>query len=212
MSLDVRNYFKEIVENIFNRWTALKLAVEHGMAGQNGLEVSSYFTWVVLFSYMIKPDTLLNTFQTAIEMVKYITDCCITNSKVDEENLVELLEDIMDQEFDTICDDNSVREISNILIRYLKMLHDGQLGQIKLELSQLPACDMWIVPGRKINFVSKPDDESSSDEGSDDAMEGTKTANSSNIVTAPSTSGSTMQVEEEDIDPGWTKVKGKRRK
>lgn len=39
MSTDIKPYFKEIVENIFNRWTALKLAVEHGMAGQNGLQV-----------------------------------------------------------------------------------------------------------------------------------------------------------------------------
>lgn len=41
MSVDIKPYFKEIVENIFNRWTALKLAVEHGMAGQNGLQVKS---------------------------------------------------------------------------------------------------------------------------------------------------------------------------
>jgi pre-rRNA-processing protein TSR2 len=146
-------------------------------------------------------------------MVNYVTDCCLTNAKVDEDNLIELLEDIMDQEFDTICDDNSIKEISNLLIRYLKMLRDGQLEQIKLELSPLSVCDMWIVPGRKINFVTKPDDGSSTDEGSDDEMEvGTEIASSIKNVTSPSTSGSTMHVEEEDIDPGWTKVKGKKRK
>lgn len=32
--------FLEIIEDMFNRWTALKLAVEHGMGGPNGLEVS----------------------------------------------------------------------------------------------------------------------------------------------------------------------------
>lgn len=41
MSLELRNQFKEIVENILNRWTALKLAVEHGMGGQNGLQVTN---------------------------------------------------------------------------------------------------------------------------------------------------------------------------
>lgn len=30
--------FREIVENVFNRWTGLKLAVEHGMA-KNGVQV-----------------------------------------------------------------------------------------------------------------------------------------------------------------------------
>lgn len=31
--------FKEIVEQIFNRWTALKLCVEHGMGGTKGHQV-----------------------------------------------------------------------------------------------------------------------------------------------------------------------------
>lgn len=115
----------------------------------------------------------------------------------------------MDQEFDTICDDNSIKEISSLLIKYLIMLRAGNVEPIRAELSQLPPCDMWIVQGRKINFVSKPDDESSSDDD-DDEMDGGIVVTDS--ITAPSTSGSTMQVEEEDVDPGWTKVKGKKRK
>ena len=47
---DMRPYFKEIVENIFNRWSALKLAVEHGMAGHNGLQVfNTFYNIVSLF-------------------------------------------------------------------------------------------------------------------------------------------------------------------
>lgn len=115
----------------------------------------------------------------------------------------------MDQEFDTICDDNSIKEISTYLIKYLIMLRAGNIEQIRAELSQLPTCDMWIVQGRKINFVSKPDDESSSDD--DEDMESGDIIVTENTTT-PSTSGSTMQVEEEDIDPGWTMVKGKKRK
>jgi pre-rRNA-processing protein TSR2 len=128
---------------------------------------------------------------------------------VDEENLMDLLEDIMDQEFDTICDDNSIKEISVYLIKYLNLLRNGQLEQIRAEISQLPPCEMWIVSGRKINFVSKPDDESSSDD--DEEME-TGDVKVTNSATAPSTSGSTMQVMEEDVDPGWTVVKTKKRK
>lgn len=142
-----------------------------------------------------------------------MTESCVTNSKVDEEDLIDLLEDIMDQEFQTVCDDNSIKEISCLLIKYLKLLRDGNLEQIRVELSQFPPCDIWIVAGRKINFVSKPDDESSTDEEDDDNMEGDTSGRvkiTSN-TSAPSTSGSTMQVEEEDIDPGWSVVKGKRK-
>lgn len=40
-SISNPQYFKEIVENIFSRWTALKLCVEHGMGGKNGHQVNS---------------------------------------------------------------------------------------------------------------------------------------------------------------------------
>ena len=86
------------------------------------------------------------------------------------------------------------------------MLTIGNIAQIGTELSQFPPCEMWIVAGRKINFISKPDDESSSDE--DDDMEDIDEC----VPSGPSTSGSTMQVVEEDVDPGWTKVKSKKRK
>lgn len=39
MSSDIKPQFREIVDGVFNRWTALRLAVEHGMGGQNGLQV-----------------------------------------------------------------------------------------------------------------------------------------------------------------------------
>jgi hypothetical protein len=39
MSIEHKTCFKNAVENIFCRWTALRLAVEHGMA-KNGLQVS----------------------------------------------------------------------------------------------------------------------------------------------------------------------------
>lgn len=139
----------------------------------------------------------------------------MTNAKVDEEDLIDLLEDIMDQEFQTVCDDNSIKEISCLLVKYLNLLKTGNMDQISAELSQFPPCDMWIVAGRRINFVAKPVDESSSDEDDDDDDEMEGATNNkvkiTNNTSAPSTSGSTMQVEEEDVEPGWTVVKGKKR-
>lgn len=38
-----KKVFKEIVENIFVRWSALKLAVEHGMGGRTGQQVKLVF-------------------------------------------------------------------------------------------------------------------------------------------------------------------------
>lgn len=44
MALVDNTFFKQTVETIFNRWTALKLCVEHGMGGKTGHQVtcSSY--------------------------------------------------------------------------------------------------------------------------------------------------------------------------
>ena len=122
---------------------------------------------------------------------------------------MDLLEDIMDQEFDTICEDESTKEISRILLRYLELLNSGQIELIKSELFALPPCNSWIVKGNKINIVE--DDDSS--DSNDEEMESEATNNVVNHnEMGPSTSGSTMQVEEEDVDPGWTVVKKGKRK
>lgn len=99
--------FKEVVENIFNRWTALRLAVEHGMGGPLGLNVS------VPLDDPDRPDHEMmmmhrSPFQTAIEIINYVTCYCTENKRVDFIDLREVLEEIMDQEFQTICQDESI--------------------------------------------------------------------------------------------------------
>lgn len=130
------------------------------------------------------------------------------NTKVSEEDLNDLLEDILDQEFDTICEDESTKEVSRILLKYLELINSGQVEVIKSELSKLPPCNSWIVKGSKINIIR--DAESSSSDESDEEMDTYNAPQQNHSV--PSTSGSTMRVQEEDLDPGWTVVKkGKRR-
>lgn len=46
MEATAAQHFKETVEQIFNRWTALKLSVEHGMGGKNGQQVYKYILLV----------------------------------------------------------------------------------------------------------------------------------------------------------------------
>lgn len=44
MAAELRSKYRSIVEEMFNRWTALRLAVEHGMhVENNGLQASSQF-------------------------------------------------------------------------------------------------------------------------------------------------------------------------
>lgn len=47
--------------------------------------------------------------QTAIEIKDYVYNYCIQNENVTPNEIGEILNEILDEEFDTICEDNSVR-------------------------------------------------------------------------------------------------------
>lgn len=139
--------------------------------------------------------------------MNYVTDSCIQsgNTRINEEDLIDLLEEILDQEFDTICEDDSIKEISRVLIKYLEMLKNNQLDTIRSEISLLPPCSMWIVPGNRINII-KTDSDSSDDDDVDDEEDMNSMIVTENSST-PSTSGSTMQVMEEEENSEWTVVR-----
>ncbi|XP_055550641.1 uncharacterized protein LOC129733096 [Wyeomyia smithii] len=185
--------FKEVVENILNRWTALRLAVEHGMGGALGVN-------------------------TAIEIIDYITCYCTENKKVDSCDLRDILEEIMDQEFQTICEDESIDEISDILIKHLNLLKEGKTEHVNAELSRLGSCEIWIRSDNRIK-MQPMDDSSESDEDDDNDLdqdmeiEPVSSARSSGGESlTPSTQGSTSGFLEEEMEPGWTQVRNRRRR
>ncbi|XP_058451990.1 uncharacterized protein LOC131430796 [Malaya genurostris] len=187
--VQLQGHFKEVVENIFNRWTALRLAVEHGMGGSLGVN-------------------------TAIEIIDYIT-CFCTENKIDSHDLREVLEEIMDQEFETICEDESIDEISEILIRYLCLLKENKIEQVKTELSRLGPCEIWIKSGNRIQARTLDDSSGSEDEEmdyQDQDMEPLAMIGALGSSSTPSTHGSTSDFLEEDTEPGWTQVRNRRRK
>lgn len=61
----------------------------------------------------------LNLFsQTATEIKDYVFNYCTKNENVDESEIAEILNDIIDEEFDTICEDNSVNGKNKIQNRH----------------------------------------------------------------------------------------------
>uniref|UniRef100_A0A182PR97 Pre-rRNA-processing protein TSR2 homolog n=1 Tax=Anopheles epiroticus TaxID=199890 RepID=A0A182PR97_9DIPT len=188
----LQQVFRVVVENVLNRWTALRLAVEHGMGGPLGLN-------------------------TAIELIDYITSYCTENKNVDAIDLRDVLEEIMDQEFETICEDESTQEVSAVLIKYLRMLKEGKEEEVKAEIHMMVPCEMWIVSGSKIKYQRMDDSSSESDEDTNDQedmdVEPASALDVSTEQVNPSTCGSSTKfVEEESFDPGWTQVRGRRRR
>ncbi|KAH8308176.1 hypothetical protein KR059_007566 [Drosophila kikkawai] len=183
--------FRLIVEKIFNHWQNLRLAVEHGMGGRNGQQV-------------------------AIEIMDYTYQYCVANENITQGELQEVLEELMDQEFNTLCDDNSIPEICRNLLRYKQLAQQNQYPQIEAELSKLPAGKEWLRPDVKITYTPVEGD-SSSDDDDDDMEDDDEDEDDDMEEESPSTSGRMTrsqvrkQKAEEFVEPedGWTTVRRK---
>lgn len=88
------------------------------------------------------------------------------------------------------------------MVKYLNWLREGRDADIANELNGLPACEKWIVVGRKINYVHTQGSSSDSDMDADDSIPIPKA-----VSAAAGTSHTTVQ---EEVEPGWTLVKSKK--
>ncbi|KAH8358991.1 hypothetical protein KR093_003666 [Drosophila rubida] len=188
--IEFRNNFRLIVERIFNNWQNLRLAVEHGMGGRNGQQV-------------------------AIEIMDYTFEYCVGNENITEGELQDVIEELMDQEFNTLCDDHSIPEICRNLLRYKQMARASQYPQIEAELSKLPQGKDWLRPDVKITYTPIEGDSSSDedmDEDDDDAMNGDESEEEAGTSSGRITRSQTRkQQAEQFVEPeeGWTTVRRK---
>ncbi|XP_068628904.1 pre-rRNA-processing protein TSR2 homolog [Battus philenor] len=179
--------FKPIVDLVLNNWTALQLAVEHGMGAPGGEK-------------------------TAQLMAVYIARYCVENI-VDRDDLTELLEDLMDEEFETVCHDNSPKEIASLLILYLGLLKDGHHDELRARIEAMPKCQKWLsepmhdaVPPQ---CHGNPDDDSTDSSGDDDEE---NESHVNNGEASSSRRNNEPEPMDEDVEPGWTVVRTRRKK
>jgi pre-rRNA-processing protein TSR2 len=110
--------FRNVVETVFSTWTALRLAVQHGMGGQQGREM-------------------------ALEFVNQVADLFCKND-VGAEEVADFLADFMDKEFQTVCEDNSPDEVAIVLWQFYQHCKAGRHDLVSIELSKFPKCEMWL--------------------------------------------------------------------
>ncbi|ALC46733.1 CG14543 [Drosophila busckii] len=190
---EFKKNFRLIVERIFNNWQNLRLAVEHGMGGRNGQQV-------------------------AIQIMDYTYEYCVGNDNITPGELQEVVEELMDQEFNTLCDDHSIPEICRNLLRYKQMAVAGKYPEIETELNKLPQGKDWLRPDVKITYTpidgdsssdEDMDDESDNGEGMEDneSDEDMATTSSGRVTRSQTRKQAAAQfVEPED---GWTTVRRK---
>ncbi|CAK1541345.1 unnamed protein product [Leptosia nina] len=172
--------FKPIVDIVLNNWTALQLAVEHGMGAPGGEK-------------------------TAQLMSVYVARFCVENI-ADVDELTEVLEDLMDEEFETVCHDNSPREVAALLLNFLTLLKDGQHEELRNRVEAMPKCQKWLSTpihdeSTPPQCHGNPDDNTTSSSGEEEETD-------RNVIE----SNSAPEPMEEDPEPGWTVVRTRRKK
>ncbi|XP_047986523.1 pre-rRNA-processing protein TSR2 homolog [Leguminivora glycinivorella] len=173
--------FKPLVDLVLNNWTALQLAIDHGM-GSSGPKTGQLVS-------------------------DYITRYCVENLGGDVDNLTEVLEDLMDEEFDTMCEDNSPKEVAIVLLQYFTLLREGKRDELQARIAAMPVCQKGLSQNvRQPMNPGEDSDSSSEDEGNDAPTNGT----------VPQLVDRQQQPEpepmDEDVDPGWTVVRTRRKK
>lgn len=124
------------------------------------------------------------------------------NDNIAEGEITELLDDIMDEEFETILEDNSTNEVSLCLVRQLHRCHNGKIDEVIAEFAHLPPITRWLEPGARVNNYQE---DTESEEDSDEEMDadGIATGDAPQQNVNPNSNSMVQQMDED----GWITVK-----
>lgn len=128
------------------------------------------------------------------------------NENIGEGEITDLLEDIMDEEFETILEDNSVNEVSMCLVRQLHRCEKGYLDEVKAEFAHMPPINRWLEPGAHVNNY-QVDTDSDDDDDDDEDMDqdgGGEARDAAPQQNGNRNGGSMVQQMDED---GWVTVR-----
>lgn len=132
-----------VVERIFSNWTALKMAVEHGMG----------------------------TAEQANCFCEYIVELLTMNEQLHQTDIAGELEDYMDSEFSTQLEDNSEKEVAEIVHQFYTYFRSNDVEKLMSEVQKLPALQPWIARNQSVNRVSEATKEDDSNNTSNNEME-----------------------------------------
>ncbi|KAK2583936.1 hypothetical protein KPH14_001197 [Odynerus spinipes] len=138
---NTKDFFLSITKRVFSNWTALKMAVEHGMG----------------------------TKDKANEFCQYITDVIYMNEGLNTSEIACELEDYMDEQFNTELQDYSGNQVAEELFKFYRYCVEGKETLAVTELEKLPPLQPWIVSfisrkNKNEPVVVQNDSDSESDE------------------------------------------------
>lgn len=175
-----------IIQSVFSRWTALQLAVAHSMGGPES--DAKYRAFIDAFAQYL---------------IRNVRPSLSISSM--EQDIQEYLDEILDEEFNTILDDGSSQELAQLLLRYIQLIHQGKLADVQQELqaqqNATPAVNMSVRNGNDDDDGSS----SSSGEDEDDPIDNEMREEGESPQATSTSNESKSQSMDVDED-GWTTV------
>ncbi|CAF1230411.1 unnamed protein product [Rotaria sordida] len=166
-----------IIRSVFSRWTALQISVSHSMGGPESQV--KYEAFIEAFGQYLARNVRPSITISALE-----------------QDIQEYLDEILDEEFNTVLEDGSSNELAKLFIRYIQLIQEGKLVDVQEELqlqqSTTPAIQMSV---RNEN----ENDSSSSSEDDDDNERNNEIREEEEEESTNGTKSQAMDVDEEDI-------------
>ncbi|UJR25935.1 hypothetical protein I4U23_007283 [Adineta vaga] len=169
-----------IIRSVFSRWTALQLAVNHCMGGSNS--EAKYEAFIEAFCR---------------HLIRNVRPTLSISSM--EQDVQEYLDEVLDEEFNTVLDDGSSTELAQLFVRYIQLIHQGKLADVQHELQVQQA----TVPAVQMSVRNQTEDGSSSE--SDDDDDDNDNHNDNDMREESESNESKSQAMDVDED-GWTTV------
>ncbi|XP_054005731.1 uncharacterized protein LOC128890853 [Hylaeus anthracinus] len=134
-----KEFFLSVTQRIFSNWTALKMAVEHGM----GLK------------------------ERAVDLCPYMTEVMYMNESLNSNEVANELEDYLDEHFNTELEDDSAVQVAEELLRFYRYCCENNESIAVAEFEKLPPLQSWLTanePQRRIQNLSIVENDTSSGE------------------------------------------------
>ncbi|CAF0941128.1 unnamed protein product [Didymodactylos carnosus] len=175
----------QVIRAVFSRWTGLQLAISNGMGGPMS-------------------EMKYEAFISALEEYLMRTIKCHTSMSTSvAKDIQEYLDDVMDDEFNTVLDDGSSEELSIILLNYVNMINNGKITDVLCELDK----QSQQATGVAMSVQNKNENNESSDSDSDDEDEEEKMDENKNFNGQQKNQTKTESMDLDEANDGWVTVK-----
>ncbi|XP_063971839.1 uncharacterized protein LOC135159755 [Diachasmimorpha longicaudata] len=117
-----KEFILSVTQRIFSNWSALEMAVAHGMGSKD----------------------------SAIDFCPWITETLFMNENPSNKEVAEALEDYMESEFQTELEDGSAIQVAEQLLKFYRYCTEGNEAVAVTEMEKLPSLKTWILTREEI--------------------------------------------------------------